>query len=88
MILDSVLVKEWRKKTTSPLSNMSWFSKFVASPNGEKILYLLAKLRSKDIKVRHFRVAEMKGFMSGRVYFIGICYIQYLILDFDSVDSV
>lgn len=44
------LVKEWWRKTSSPLSNM-----IMASPNGEKILYLLAKFKSKDTKLRAFQ---------------------------------
>lgn len=67
MIIDFILLKEWRRKLSS-LSNARYFPNFVAAPNGEKILYLLAKLKSKDIKGRHFKVAEVKGFMFGRVY--------------------
>lgn len=54
----------------------------------KKMLYLLAKCKSKDVKMGHFRAAEMKGLMFERVYLIGICNMQYLILDFDSDDSM
>lgn len=41
----------------------------------EKVLYLLAKLTSKDNKVRHFRLVEMEEFMFERMCFVGIYYI-------------
>lgn len=51
------------------------FQLCMVNPTGEKILYLLPKIKSKGNKVRHFRVSEMKEFMFGRMHFICICYI-------------